>query len=97
MVDGYAFGATPGDMTYGENYFCGGLLHFDLTPKPAYETIRKLIKDEWHTELEAACGATFETKGFYGNYDVEVIAHGKTVKTEIHIEKDAKNKFTITI
>ena len=97
LVDGYAFGATPGDMTYGENYFCGGLLHFDLTPKPAYETIRKLIKDEWHTELEAACGATFETKGFYGNYDVEVIANGKTVKTEIHIEKDAKNKFTITI
>ena len=44
LVDGYAYvtksdpktiRATQGDMTIGENYYHGGLLRFDLSPKPA--------------------------------------------------------------
>ncbi len=49
LVDGYAYvpdpdpekiAASQGDMTLGENIFYGGLLRFDLTPKPAYYTIK---------------------------------------------------------
>ena len=44
-VDGYAhfwdpdpakIVASQGDMTIGENYYYGGLLRFDLSPKSAY-------------------------------------------------------------
>ena len=35
LVDGYAAFAPQGDMTSGENYYHGGLVRFDFTPKRA--------------------------------------------------------------
>lgn len=99
LVDGYAAFAPLGDMTAGENYYYGGLLRHDMTPKPAYYAIKNLIEKEWHTEGSVCadeCGnATF--KGFYGNYDIEVEADGKIVKKEIKLISKSKNKFTIKI
>ncbi len=77
LVDGYAHvpDATPetvaftqGNMTVGENYYHGGLLRFDLTPKPAYHRLKRLIKETWHTE-EQLCtdeNGAAEFRGFYG-------------------------------
>ena len=72
LIDGYAYNAEPGDMTAGENYYHGGLLRFDFTPKPAYHMIRDLFTKEWHTELDAESDAEGQVvfKGFYGDYDV---------------------------
>ena len=72
LIDGYAYNAEPGDMTAGENYYHGGLLRFDFTPKPAYHMIRDLFTKEWHTELNAESDAEGQVvfKGFYGDYDV---------------------------
>ena len=36
----------------GENYYYGGLLRYDLSPKPAYYTIKDLFEKTWHTDLE---------------------------------------------
>lgn len=80
LVDGYAWGATQGDMTKGENFLRGGLLRFDLTPKPSFEIIKKLFNEEWHTDEIAETNefGTAFIKAFYGDYDLEIVNDGKT-------------------
>ena len=51
----------------------GGMLRADLTPKPVYTELRKLIHETWHTRLEARTDAKGEVRfrGFFGAYIVE--------------------------
>ena len=98
LVDGYAFRAEQGDMTCGENYYHGGLLRYDLSAKPAFYALDKLINKTWRTNLSVeALNGTFEMKGFYGEYEVEVSAGGKTSVTKIHLEKNANNQFIVVL
>lgn len=99
LVDGYAAFAPQGDMTAGENYYYGGLLRFDMTPKPAYYTIKRLFQKEWHTEecVTPDENGKVQFKGFYGKYDVEITACGKTVKKEIDFCKNSKKEFELKI
>ena len=99
VPDGYAAFAEQGDMTSGENYYYGGLLRFDMTPKPAYYAIKNLFEKTWHTEAEITSDADGEVnfKGFYGKYDVELEVNGKTITKEINFTKKSKNQFEIEI
>ncbi len=108
LVDGYAhlwdpdpqkIAASQGDMTLGENYYYGGLLRFDLSPKPAYNKIRELIKERWHTEAQTSTNehGSAEFRGFFGKYDVTVELCGKETVCEIDLSKNSDNNFTITI
>ena len=99
VPDGYAAFAEQGDMTSGENYYYGGLLRFDMTPKPAYYAIKNLFEKTWHTEAEITSDADGEAnfKGFYGKYDVELEVNGKTITKEINFTKKSKNQFEIEI
>ncbi len=76
LVDGYAAWAPQGDMTKGENIFYGGLMRFDLSHKPAYERLRFLFGEKWHTEATVTTDrdglAIF--RGFYGDYELIVDA-----------------------
>lgn len=98
MVDGYAhlWSSDPekikqsqGDMTIGENYYHGGLLRFDLSPKPAYYTIRNLFEKVWHTEENLITDEKGEItfKGFFGEYAIEVNDKKYTAK----LDKDGEN------
>jgi GH35 family endo-1,4-beta-xylanase len=80
LVDGYAYVENPtpeairwsqGNMSVGENVYYGGLLRFDLSPKPAYYAIKDLITKEWHTELEVETDENgyARFRGFYGDYE----------------------------
>jgi hypothetical protein len=98
LPDGYAHGAVPGDMTKGENSYYGGLFRFDLTPKPAYSIIRDLFAKEWRTNLKLHTDSgAVSFKGFYGEYDLEITAGGRTVRRTIHLNKAMNNHFTITL
>lgn len=99
LADGYAAFAPQGDMSFGENYFYGGLLRFDLTPKPAYYAIKDLIFREWHTSCEVVTNDSGKAvfKGFYGDYDVVIEATGKTVTKSIKLKSKGKNTFTVQI
>ena len=99
VPDGYAAWAEQGDMTSGENYYYGGLLRFDMTPKPAYYAIKNLFEKTWHTEAEITSDADGEAnfKGFYGKYDVKLEVNGKTITKEINFTKKSKNQFEIEI
>ena len=101
-VDGYAhlwdpspekIKASQGDMTLGENVYYGGLLRFDLSPKPAYYTIKNLIQNVWHTDAEVTTDENGEAmvRGFYGEYDVTYTVDGKESKKTIKISKEQQN------
>ena len=106
LVDGYThvwdqdpekIRATQGDMTLGENYYHGGLLRFDLSPKPAYQKIMELIRERWHTDAEATTSenGVANFRGFFGKYEIEITANGKAWTEEIDLSKKSENLFTI--
>jgi hypothetical protein len=86
-------------MTIGENYYYGGLLRFDLSPKPAYFKIKELIKERWHTECELVTdeNGNSEFRGFYGDYDVEILTRDSIESKTVSVKKNSENNFTIAI
>lgn len=108
LVDGYAYveysdpdkiKATQGDMTLGENYYHGGLLRFDMTPKAAYYKIKELTQEKWHTELEMPVdeSGVLEFRGFYGDYEIEIEYEGKVYKKELTLSSKSENINKITL
>lgn len=99
LVDGYAHGAKQGDMTKGENVYFGGLLRFDMTPKPAYYTFKNLFEKEWHTEEEVVTDAEGFAlfKGFYGDYTVKVEVNGTVTEQKIKLSKEHYNVYKFEI
>lgn len=108
LVDGYAYvqdpnpakiAASQGNMTLGENRYYGGLLRFDMTPKPAFYAIKNLIENKWHTKTEITTDtdgkATF--KGFYGQYDVEIATANGTIHRTISLRAKGKKDITIKL
>lgn len=108
LIDGYAhlwdpapekIKASQGNMTLGENYYHGGLLRFDLSPKPAYDRIKWLLQEKWHTAQELVtdeCGnARF--RGFYGDYAVEIETDGGVQTKKLKLSKQGENEFTFVI
>jgi len=104
MVDGYAYVADPdpekikrsqGDMTLGENYYYGGLLRFDMSPKPAYHTIKNLFDKVWRTNESLISDDSGKAKfrGFCGEYEVTV--NGK--KHVVNLSKNTDNNFIMEI
>lgn len=99
LVDGFAAFAPQGDMTSGENYYHGGLIRYDFTPKPAYHMIRELFEKTWRTNLALDTGNSEKAvfKGFYGEYELEITANGKTVKRTVHLNRQCSTDFVVTI
>ena len=108
LVDGYAhlwdpdpesIKASQGDMSLGENYYHGGLLRFDLSPKPAYHTIRNLIQNVWHTEEDmitdenGICSFT----GFYGQYELELKTHERSIKKTVLLSSKNDNRMKVVL
>ena len=108
VVDGYAhvwnpdpekIKASQGNMTLGENYYHGGLLRFDMSPKPAYYRIKELFQKKWHTEeaLPTNDSGNICTRGFYGDYDVVISANGNTRTEALKLKKNETNEFIFKI
>ena len=99
VVDGYAAFAPQGDMTAGENYYYGGLVRYDFTPKPAYRMIQNLFGNVWRTNAEAVTrdNGRVDVKGFYGEYDVEIAANGRAITVPMHLCKTGKRTLRVKI
>ncbi len=99
LVDGFAHGTIQGDMTSGENYYHGGLVRHDFTPKPAYFVLKELFEKTWRSNLSLDSGEIDELmfKGFYGDYDLVITAGEKTVNKTFHLGKQHKNELDIII
>lgn len=98
LVDGYAAFAPQGDMSAGENYYHGGLLRFDMTPKPAFYTLKELFTKEWHTDATlVTSNGSAVSKGFYGVYSVVAQADGKMVECDFEIRPGRENKLELVL
>ena len=69
-------------MSVGENKYYAGLLRFDMSPKPAYLRLKKLITEEWNTSLESSSDENgyIYFRGFYGDYEVEIETENGIIK-----------------
>jgi GH35 family endo-1,4-beta-xylanase len=68
----------------------GGMLRKDLSPKPVYDALKKLIHHEWHTDAQGQTDANghFAFRGFRGAYELTVTVGGKTVTTPMELGKN---------
>jgi len=77
-----------------------GFLRRDMTPKPVYDELMKLIKGKWWTKVSGTADGQGKLafRGFLGNYKITVSAAGKqAVVQNISIEKDGPNAFTVRL
>jgi endo-1,4-beta-xylanase len=77
-----------------------GLVHKDMTPKSAYDALKRLIKDKWWTRVELASnpGGTAAFRGFLGEYRVTVRAPGKPeIAGSFVLEKWSVNRWRVKI
>lgn len=75
-----------------------GLLREDLTPKPAYERLRGLIKGKWWTRAEVTTdrGGAGVVRGFMGRYRVTVESPRGTRTQEFELRPGA-NVWTVNL
>lgn len=102
LVDGYAYVPSKenvGDMTVGENVFYGGLLHPDLSAKPAFTMLKELTQKRWHTEEEIVSdeNGVCSFRGFYGDYALELDLNGKTIKKTVSLYSKDDNKIKVVL
>ncbi|MEO6848371.1 MAG: endo-1,4-beta-xylanase [Chthoniobacterales bacterium] len=77
----------------------GGLVHKDMSPKPAYTRLMDLIHHQWWTDTEGSSddAGAFTTRVFYGDYQVTVTsADGKT-KTQSLTFPESASPLSVTI
>jgi endo-1,4-beta-xylanase len=62
-----------------------GFVRHDMSPKPAYEALQRLIKQKWWTKTMATSGADGQARfrGFRGQYKVTVTVPGKNAVTQV--------------
>jgi GH35 family endo-1,4-beta-xylanase len=87
------------DPTRNENIFKGGLLNRDMSPKPVWDAIERLIKKEWHTSERLAYDVVGSRsfRGFYGDYKVVINTdHGSYVQ-QLKLSKGSRNEFILNL
>jgi GH35 family endo-1,4-beta-xylanase len=78
----------------------GGMLRSDLSPKPVYEALRRLVHEEWHTKAEGKTdkNGVFSFRGYYGPYHVTgKTPDGRQAQADFHLSKTGANRFTLTL
>jgi GH35 family endo-1,4-beta-xylanase len=77
-----------------------GFLRKDMTPKPVYGELMRLIKGTWwtHTQLQSGKDGVVGLRGFLGDYQLTVKVTGKTdVVTKVTLEKGKANRWTVKV
>lgn len=99
LPDGYAYKAEPGDMTCGENYFYGGLLRFDMSEKPAFKALKKLIREDWMTNTQAVTDENgwATIRGFHGDYELTVHHNEKATQHPMVLRAKGRNEVTVVV
>ena len=77
----------------------GGMLRADMTPKPVYEQLKRLIHEEWRTEVSGTTDTEgrFAFRGFRGTYRLVIEASGKRVEQDFHLTKPSPSELKIVL
>ena len=76
-----------------------GLLRADMSKKPAYDRLLKLIRDDWWSRGNAYTGnsGTAVFRGFFGQYKLIVEKGDTRVQSSIYIARGLDNKLKIQL
>lgn len=77
-----------------------GLVTVDYDPKPVYNRLKKLIHEEWETNLSTPLNrkGELEFRGFFGNYDIVLhTADGKVRTFTVHLSREEENRWVFTV
>jgi endo-1,4-beta-xylanase len=77
-----------------------GLLRADMTPKPAYDRLAELIRNQWWTKTQGVSDADgkMAARGFHGRYRLTAERSGAPPSvTELHLQPRMPNRFTVTL
>jgi GH35 family endo-1,4-beta-xylanase len=77
-----------------------GFLRRDMSPKPAFDELKKLVKGKWwtKTDLQADADGKAAFRGFAGEYSVAVTVPGKSpLKLAVILVRKGPNEFMIKL
>ncbi|MCH7557667.1 MAG: endo-1,4-beta-xylanase [Planctomycetes bacterium] len=76
-----------------------GLVRDDMTPKPAYEELEKLIKGKWWTQTETTIKAagTARFRGFLGQYEVTARIGSRKLTGTFRLDKSEKKTIEVQL
>lgn len=76
-----------------------GLIDSKNRPKPAFDALRRLILEDWRTDLVAKPNGSGEVsfRGFYGRYEVTVESRGKILKKSFDLRRNFGNRWLIEL
>lgn len=71
-----------------------GLIRDDMSPKPAYEALHKLIKGDWwtRTELKTDAQGKIALRGFLGQYAVRVKTADTVLTGSLTLDKNTASQ-----
>ena len=74
-----------------------GLVRENMTPKPAYEELERLIKGQWWTQAQTTtdAGGTARFRGFLGEYEISTQVDGKKLTGTFRLDKTATDKIDV--
>lgn len=75
-----------GTAIKGENEAKGGIVDNELSPKPAYEVLDRLINAEWKTQqsIQSNDQGRARFRGFYGRYQLKIMLKGKAKEIDLN-------------
>ena len=87
------------NMDEGENYYRGGQLRFDLSEKPSYKNLKKLVSKDWNTDLTAITDEAGQARfsAFYGDYTIKAAANGCEKTTDEKLGSDSLRSVAIIL
>ncbi len=76
-----------------------GLVRADMSPKPAYEELEKLIKGKWWTQTETTVKTegTARFRGFFGQYEAAVRIDGRKLTGTFQLDKSEKKTIEVRL
>lgn len=76
-----------------------GLVRKDMTPKPAYDRLKQLIRHDWWTNDSGSAGpdGKYSTQAFYGDYTVTAVVGGRHAKGTVSFPEGAGKQTVILI
>lgn len=88
---------ADGTAAPGEDKWRGGFLREDLTAKPSYQMLQKLINEEWKTTVSVKTNNKGEAsfRGFYGDYTLRIKVGDRTREQKIKLRKNGPKLIVI--
>lgn len=76
-----------------------GLIRADMSPKPAYDRLKDLIKGKWWTRTQRLAGpqGQIDFTGFLGEYQLSTTLNGHRLTADFTLDKNLKGPVKVTL